>query len=207
MSEPFGFGLVAGPTTSGFVDHVHRTIESLGFSVEQQETPWLKTPRLSLSADGKSSMAIDFGTESGWHVLTMYPVHREVFQEYGGERIGALLETVGGAVPVQIARTFDEGLHATVTTQNLDREPIYIDWLQIFGPELAKRWGADVLKRGPFFRSSELPNGSWALWTRPDPYAEGKARTIREAADYLGIELEPHYIKIGKDEKIKVDWP
>jgi hypothetical protein len=207
MSQPFGFGLVAGPTTPGLMDHVRRTIEGRGFSVEQGETPWLKTPRLSFSADGKASMAIDFGIQAGWHVLTMYPVDREVFEEYGGERIGTLLEAVGGVIPVQIGRSFDEGVHATVTIESLGREPIYIDWLQIFGPELVKRWGADVLKRGPFFRSSELPNGSWALWTRPDPYAEGKARTIREAADYLGIELEPHYVKISKDEKIKIDWP
>lgn len=207
MSEAFGFRLVARPTTTEFLDHLRRTIESRGFSVEEQETPWLKTPRMRFSADGKSSMAIDFSIESGWHALTMYPVEREVFQEYGGETIGTLLEAVAGVIPTEIARSFKESLHAVVTTDELGREPIYIDWLQVYGPELVKRWGADVLKKGPFFRASELPNGSWALWTRPDPYAEGEARSIREAADYLGIELEPHYVKISKDEKIKVDWP
>jgi hypothetical protein len=207
MSEAFGFRLVASPDTPGFMARIRRTIEGHGFSVAEQESPRLKTPGLLFSADGKNSMSMAFTIESGWPALTMYPVERAVFQEYGGEKIGALLEAIGGATPVHIARTFDEGLHATITTQTLGREPIYIDWVQIFGPELVKRWGADVLKKGPFFRTSELPNGSWALWTRPDPYAEGKARTIREAADYLGIDLEPHYVKIGKDEKIKVDWP
>ncbi len=86
----------------------------------------------------------------------------------------------------------------------LDGQLEFVDWVQYWAEPIVRRWGVEQLRRGPFSRVEERERGAYLVLLADEPDAEGMSR--RAAAEFLGIELRPLFVKVSADKKSRVSW-
>jgi hypothetical protein len=207
MPSPFGFHGFLPPlsSTAEAIEGVERAAAKVGLErVASREGQW---PLVEYGRVGLKGLGISLDPRGVWWQLGLYPVHRETFDLYGAELIGALLQEACIGLKVILGRSFKEDGHAIAKEAEIGGPVEYIEWLQFFGPSIVARWGLDCLQKGPFYRVKQCPDGSCAIWLWETPYDQAEAETTKRAAEYLGIKLRPHFIRDSKGNLVQLNWP
>jgi hypothetical protein len=109
------------------------------------------------------------------------------YQNYGACFMSRVFARFSIAAESELGRTFVD-LFECLTAKELTGGIQSVDWFQYFSANVVKRWGAEYLKKGPFYRVEEFENGAYGVWLSPTPYDMPAPEPF---AEYFGIELPP----------------
>lgn len=112
--------------------------------------------------------------------------HNRLWAERGAPELARLLGQCSHALGVILGRSTAEGFTEQVYESELTGDVTAVQWFQFYGPLIASRWPADMLRAGPFESVEMYSDGSVALTIRGNPHAP---RGVHEAAKYLGLAL------------------
>jgi hypothetical protein len=152
--------------------------------------------------DGRPRLVLRLN-HNKWSDFGVFALRPQFLDIVGADKVVPWLLTISDELRCSLARTFSDETVPMLEETALG--PNCLDWLQYFGPEVAKRWSFPFLQKGPFHNVVGFKSGGVGIQLGPSPFEH--LMSIRAAADYLGLNLRPRMSTNGKGEAVEREWP